>query len=92
LEIPLLSYHRVPISNLLSDPTTDHRREIRIAGTIYALQTRVISRGYGVPCALTLVSRDDESGLMGIMDKGGRGRNTRVVRAPRLAPGDRVDL
>jgi hypothetical protein len=92
LQIPLLSYHRVPISNLLSDPTTYHLREIRIAGTVHAIQTRVVSRGYGVPYELSLSSLDDESRLMDVMDKGAYGRNKSVVRAPMLAPGDRVAL
>jgi hypothetical protein len=82
LEIPLLSYHSVPISNLLSDPTTYHRREIRIAGTNHAIQTRVMSRGYGVPYALTIVSLDDESGLYGYHGQGSlRQKYTRGARA-----------
>ena len=92
LRIPLHSYNRVPISKLLSDPTSYHLREIRIAGTIHTIQTRVITRGCGVPYELTIISLEDESGLVDILDKGACGRNTSVVRAPTLAAGDRVDL
>jgi hypothetical protein len=92
LRIPLLSYNRVPISKLLSDPTSYHLREIRIGGTIRTVQTQVMTRGCGVPYELTIISLEDESGVVDILDQGACGRNTSVVRAPTLAAGDRVDL
>jgi hypothetical protein len=92
LRIPLLSYNRVPISKLLSDPTCYHLREIRIAGTVRTIETQLITRGCGVPYELTTISLEDESGLVDIFDKGACGRNRSVVRAPTLAVGDRVDL
>ncbi len=92
LRIPLLSYNRVPISKLLSAPTSFHLREVRIAGTIRTIQTQVMIRGCGVPYELTIISLEDESGLADIFDRGACGRNRSVVRAPTLAPGDRVDL
>jgi hypothetical protein len=92
LRIPLHSYNRVPISKLLSDPTSYHLREIRIAGTIRTVQTEVLTRGCGVPYELTIISLEDDSGLVEVLDKGACGRNGSPVRAPMLAPGDRVDL
>jgi len=92
LRIPLLSYNRVPISKLLSDPANYHLREIRIAGTIHAVQTQVMIRGCGVPYELTIIALEDESGLVEVLDKGACGRNTSALRAPKLAAGDRVDL
>jgi hypothetical protein len=92
LRIPLLSYNRVPISKLLSDPTSHHLREVRIAGTIRTVQTKVIVRGCGVPYELTIISLEDESGLMDVIDKGACGANRSVVRAPMLVAGDRIDL
>ena len=92
LRIPLLSYTRVPISKLFSDPDDYHLREIRIAGTIRTIQTRVMTQGCGVPYELTIISLEDESGQVEVLDKGACGRNRSAVRAPMLATGDRVDL
>jgi hypothetical protein len=92
LRIPLLSYNRVPISKLLSDPTSYHLREIRIAGTVRTIETQLMTRGCGVPYELTIISLEDESGSVDVLDKGACGRNTSVVRTPMLAAGDRVDL
>lgn len=92
LRIPLLSYNRVPISKFLSDPTGYHLREIRIAGTVRTVETQLMTRGCGKPYELTVISLEDESGVVDILDQGACGRNTSVVRAPTLAAGDRVDL
>ncbi len=51
-----------------------------------------MTQGCGVPYELTIISLEDESGLMDVLDKGACGRNTSAVRAPTLAAGDRVDL
>jgi len=51
-----------------------------------------MTRGCGVPYELTLISLEDESGLVDVLDKGACGRNTSVVRASMLAAGDRVDM
>jgi hypothetical protein len=82
----------VPISKLLSNPTSYHLREIRIAGTIRTVETQVMTRGCGKPYELTVISLEDESGLVDVLDQGACGRNTSVLRAPMLAVGDRVDL
>ena len=92
LRIPLLSYNLVPIAKLLSNPADYHLREIRIAGTVRAIQTEVMTQGCGVPYELTILSLEDERGLLEIFDKGVCGRNRSAVRAPMLAVGDRVDL
>jgi hypothetical protein len=67
-------------------------KQIRIAGSVHAIQTQVMARGCGVPYELTIFSLEDESGLMDVIDKGACGTNRSVVRAPMLAAGDRVDL
>jgi hypothetical protein len=92
LRIPLLSYNRVLISKLFSDPASYHLREIRIAGTVRTIQTRVMTQGCGMPYELTIISLEDESGLVEVLDRGACGRNRSPVRAPMLAAGDRVDL
>ena len=92
LRIPLLSYNRVPISKLLSNPTNYHLREIRIAGTVRTVETQLMTRGCGKPYELTVISLEDESGVVDVLDQGACGRNTSAVRAPTLAAGDRVDL
>jgi hypothetical protein len=92
LRIPLLSYNRVPISKLLSNPTSYHLREIRVAGTVRTVETQLMTRGCGKPYELTVISLEDESGVVDILDQGACGRNTSPLRAPTLAAGDRVDL
>jgi hypothetical protein len=92
LRIPLHSYNRVPISKLLSDPASYHLREIRISGTVRTVQTQLMTRGCGKHYELTMISLEDESGVVDVLDQGACGRNTSVVRAPMLAPGDRVNL
>ena len=92
LRIPLLSYNRVPISKLLSDPTSYHLREIRMAGTVRTVKTQLMTRGCEKPYELTVISLEDESGVVEILDQGACGRNTSPLRAPTLAAGDRVDL
>ena len=92
LRIPLLSYNRVPISKLLSNPTNYHLREIRIAGTVRTVETQLMTRGCGKPYELTVISLEHESGVVDVLDQGACGRNTSAVRAPTLAAGDRVDL
>ena len=92
LRIPLLSYNRVPISKLLSNPTSYHLHEIRIAGTVRIVQTQIKTRGCGKPYELTVISLEDESGVVDVLDQGACGRNTSAVRAPMLTAGDHVDL
>ena len=92
LRIPLLSYNRVPISKLLSNPTSYHLREVRIAGTVRTIETQLMTRGCSKPYELTVISLEDESGVVDVLDQGACGRNTSAVRAPTLAAGDRVDL
>jgi hypothetical protein len=75
LRLSLLSFNRVPISRLLTDPTSYHLREIRIAGTVRSIETGLVTRGCGVAYELTLISLEDESGLVDVLG----GRNTSVV-------------
>jgi hypothetical protein len=67
-------------------------REVRIAGTVRTIQTRVMTQACGVPYELTIISLEDESGQVEVLDRGACGRNRSAVRAPMLAAGDRVDL
>ena len=90
--IPLRSHERIPIGKLRSDPASYHLRQIRIAGSVHAIQTQVMTQGCGVPYELTVFSLEDESGLMDVIDKGACGTNRSVVRAPMLLAGDRIDL
>ena len=92
LGTPLRSYERIPVGKLLSNPTSYHLREIRIAGTVRTVETRLMTRGCGKPYELTVISLEDESGVVDVLDRGACGRNTSAVRAPMLAAGDRVDL
>jgi hypothetical protein len=90
--IPLRSYERIPVGKLRADLASYHLRQIRIAGTVQAIQTQVMTQGCGVPYELTIVILEDESGLMEVIDKGACGANRSLVRAPMLTAGDRIDL
>jgi hypothetical protein len=92
LRIPLLSYHRVPISKLFSDPTSYHLREIRISGTVRAVETQFMTRGCGKHYELTVISLEDESGTVDVFDQGACGKNTGPLRASMLAGGDHIEL
>jgi len=63
-----------------------------VAGTLYTIQAKVITHGCATPYELTIISVEDESGLLDVFAKGACGRNRSAVRAPILAAGDRVDL
>ena len=91
-QLPLGSYERIPVGKLLSNPTSYHLHEIRVAGTVRIVQTQIKTRGCVGPYELTVISLEDESGVMDVLDQGACGRNTSVVRAPTLAAGDHVDL
>lgn len=90
--IPLSSYNRVPISKLISNPTDYHLREIRIAGTVHAVEIHLMTRGCGRNYELTVISLKDESGVVDVLDRGACGRNTSPIRAPTLVAGERVNL
>ena len=91
-QIPLGAYERIPIGKLLSNPTSYHLHEIRIAGTVRIVQTQIMTRGCVKPYELTVISLEDESGVVDVLDQGACGRNTSAVRAPMLTAGDHVDL
>ena len=91
-QIPLGSYERIPIGKLLSNSTSYHLHETRIAGTVRTVQTQIKTRGCVGPYELTVISLQDESGVVDVLDQGACGRNTSTVRAPMLTAGDHVDL
>ena len=49
-------------------------------------------RGCGKNYELTVISLEDESGVIDVLDHGACGRNTSPLRAPTLAIGDRVEM
>ena len=91
-QIPLGSYERVPIGKLLSSATSYPLHKIKIAGTVRIVQTQIKTWGCGKPYELTVISLEDESGVVDVLDQGSCGRNTSAVRAPMLTAGDHVDL
>ena len=91
-QLPLGSYERIPVGKLLSNPTSYHLHEIRVAGTVRIVQTQIKTRGCVGPYELTVISLEDESGVVDVLDQGACGRNTSAVRAPMLTAGDHVDL
>lgn len=66
--------------------------QIRLAGTVLIVQTLFMMWGCGKPYELTVISLEDESGVLDALNLGACGRNSSMVRAPTLAAGDEVDL
>ncbi len=86
LRIPLLSYNRVPISALLSDSASYHLREIRIAGIVRTVETQLMTRGCGKPYELTMLSLEDESGMVDVIDQGACGKKPASCERQRSPP------
>lgn len=69
-------------------------RDIRIAGTIMAMQTETIPNRMicGSPHERTTLTLKDESGQIEVVDQGACGKNVGALRAPMLKVGQPIDL
>lgn len=94
LRIPLASYERIPIGTVLAHPDRFQMREIRLAGTVTAIQTETITNRLicGWAHERTTLSVEDESGQIEVIDQGACGRNLSRLKAPTLKIGQQIDL
>lgn len=69
-------------------------REIRLTGTVSAIQTETITNRLicGRAHERTTLSVEDESGQIEVIDQGACGRNLSRLKAPTLQVGQQIDL
>ncbi len=92
--ISLASYERIPIASLLAHPDRYQMRDVRITGTIIALQTDTVPNRMicGSPHERTTLTLEDDSGQMEVIDQGACGKNVGAIKAPMLKAGQQVNL
>lgn len=92
--ISLTSYERISIASLLAHSDRYQMRDIRITGTIIAIQTDTISNRMicGSPHERTTLTLEDDSGQIEVIDQGACGKNVGALKAPMLKAGEQVDL
>lgn len=69
-------------------------REIRLSGTVSAIQTETITNRLicGRAHERTTLSVEDESGQIEVIDQGACGKNLSRLKAPTLKIGQQIDL
>jgi hypothetical protein len=94
VRISVASYERIPINTLLARPDHYQMRDIRITGTILAIQTEIIPNRMicGSAHERTTLLIEDGSGQIEILDQGACGKNVGALKAPMLKTGQRIDL
>ncbi|MBK8278254.1 MAG: hypothetical protein IPK92_21155 [Nitrospira sp.] len=88
------TYERIPIATLLAHPDRYQMRDVRITGTILAIQTETVPNRMicGSPHERTTLTLEDESGQIEVIDQGACGKNVGAVKAPMMKAGEQVDL
>ncbi len=94
VRISVASYERIPINTLLARPDHYQMRDIRITGTVLAMQTETITNRMicGLAHERTTLTMEDDSGQIEILDQGACGKNVGALKAPTLKTGQRIDL
>jgi len=94
VRISVASYERIPISRLLARPDHYQMRDIRITGTVLAIQTETITNRLicGRAHERTALTLEDDSGQIEILDLGACGKNVGALKAPMLKAGQQIDL
>lgn len=94
VRMSVASYERIPINTLLARPDHYQMREIRITGTVLAMQTEIIPNRMicGSAHERTTLLIEDDSGQIEILDQGACGKNVGALKAPMLKTGQRIDL
>lgn len=94
LRIPLLSYERIPIGTILAHPDRYQMRDIRLRGTVTAIQTEIITNRMvcGFVHEQTTLTLEDDSGQLELVERGACGQNLSQVKAPMLQLGQQIDL
>ena len=94
VRMSVASYERIPINTLLARPDHYQMRDIRITGTVLAMQTETITNRMicGLAHERTTLTVEDDSGQIEILDQGACGKNVGALKAPMLKTGQRIDL
>lgn len=94
LKIPLVSRERILISKILAYPDQYQMREIRVTGTVTSIQTETITNRFvcGVTHERTVLTLEDDSGQIEVIDRGACGKNRSALKAPMVKVGEQIDL
>jgi hypothetical protein len=94
LGVPLISYERIPIATVLAHPDQYQMREIRLTGSVTAIQIETIMNPLicGRAHERTTFMMEDDSGKLEVIDQGACGRNVSSLKAPMLKIGQLIDL
>ncbi len=94
VRMSISTYERIPIATLLAHPDRYQMRDVRITGTILAIQTETVPNRMicGSPHERTALTLEDESGQIEVIDQGSCGKNVGAVKAPMMKAGEQVDL
>jgi hypothetical protein len=94
LKIPLVSRERILISKILAYPDQYQMREIRVTGTVTSIQTETITNRFvcGLTHERTVLTLEDDSGQIEVIDRGACGKNRSALKAPMVKVGEQIDL
>lgn len=94
VRISVSAYERIPIATLLAHPDRYQMRDIRITGTVLAVQTETITNRMicGSAHERTVLMLEDDSGQIEVIDRGACGKNMSTLKAPRVKVGEQIDL
>ncbi len=94
MRISVTSYERIPIATLVAQPDHYQMRDIRITGTVMAVQTETIANRLicGSAHERTTLMLADDSGPIEVIDLGACGKNVSALKAPMVKVGEQIDL
>ncbi len=94
LRLPLVSYERIAIATVLAHPDRYQMKEIRLSGTVTAIQTETVTNRLicGLVHERTTLMIEDDSGQIEVIDQGACGRNVSSLKAATLKVGQQIDL
>lgn len=94
VRMSISTYERIPIATLLAHPDRYQMRDVRITGTILAIQTETVPNRMicGSPHERTTLTLEDESGQIEVIDQGACGKNVGALKAPMFKAGQQVNL
>jgi hypothetical protein len=94
VRISVASYERIPIATILAHPDRYQMRDLRITGTVIAIQTETITNRMicGSAHERTALTVEDNSGQIEVIDRGACGKNVGALKAPMLKTGQPIDL
>lgn len=94
VRISVASHERTPIATLVARPDHYQMRDIRITGTVTAIQTEIITNRMvcGTVHEQTTLMVEDDSGQIEVIDRGACGKNVGALKAPTLKASQRIDL